>query len=207
MREASSFAEQAHLARNHYFDRTFGCDAVKVLPGEFYVSARDLVMVTVLGSCVTACIRDRQSGIGGMNHFMLPDSGKGEQALLSSSARYGAYAMELLLNNLAKLGARREMLEAKVFGGGRVMASLVSSQVGDRNADFVLDYLKFEGIRVVAQDLRDVYPRKVYYFPASGRVMLKKLVKMHNDTLAEREREYEAQLRRSPLSGDVELFG
>ncbi|MBX3684257.1 chemoreceptor glutamine deamidase CheD [Cognatazoarcus halotolerans] len=198
---------QEHLAKNRYFDRTFGCDAVKVLPGEYFVSTRDLVLVTVLGSCVTACIRDREKGIGGMNHFMLPHGGSGEGSLMSSSARYGAYAMEVLLNHLAKLGARRGALEAKIFGGGRVMASLASSQVGDRNARFVVDYLKLEGIPVVAQDLLDVYPRKVYYFPASGRVMVKKLVKVANDTVAEREREYEARLQGGSVAGEIELFG
>lgn len=195
-----------HFARSRYFDRTFGCDAVKVLPGEYFVSTRDLVLVTVLGSCVTACIRDTEKGIGGMNHFMLPHGAGGESGPLSASARYGAYAMEVLLNHLTKLGARRGALEAKVFGGGRVMASLSSSQVGDRNAQFVLEYLELEGIPVVAQDLLDVYPRKVYYFPANGRVMLKKLVKVANDTVAEREREYEARLRNAKVAGEIELF-
>jgi len=117
-----------HMATNRYFDRTFGCDAVKVLPGEYFVTTSDIVLVTVLGSCVTACVRDRDKGLGGMNHFMLPDNG-GELGVLSSSARYGAYAMEVLLNHLLKLGARRSSLEAKVFGGGRVLASLSQAQV------------------------------------------------------------------------------
>ena len=194
-----------HLATNRYFDRTFDCDAVKVLPGEYFVTTADILLVTVLGSCVTACIRDRDKGLGGMNHFMLPDSSKG--GMLSSSARYGAYAMEVLLNHLLKLGARRSSLEAKVFGGGKVLASLSQAQVGEKNAQFVLDYLNTERIPVVAQDLLDVYPRKVYFFPANGRVMMKKLVRVKNDTLIEREREYQARLRRDNVQGDVELFG
>lgn len=195
-----------HLASNRYFDRTFDCDAVKVLPGEYFVTTADIVLVTVLGSCVTACVRDRDKGLGGMNHFMLPSSG-GENDVLSSSARYGAYAMEILLNHLLKLGARRNSLEAKVFGGGRVLASLSQAQVGEKNAGFVLDYLRTERIPVVAQDLLDIYPRKIYFFPVSGRVMMKKLVRVKNDTLIEREREYEARLRRDNVQGDVELFG
>ena len=194
-----------HLATNRYFDRTFDCDAVKVLPGEYFVTTADILLVTVLGSCVTACIRDRDKGLGGMNHFMLPDASEG--GMLSSSARYGAYAMEVLLNHLLKLGARRSSLEAKVFGGGKVLASLSQAQVGEKNAQFVLDYLNTERIPVVAQDLLDVYPRKVYFFPASGRVMMKKLVRVKNDTLIEREREYQARLRRDNVQGDVELFG
>ena len=194
-----------HLATNRYFDRTFDCDAVKVLPGEYFVTTADILLVTVLGSCVTACIRDRDKGLGGMNHFMLPDASEG--GMLSSSARYGAYAMEVLLNHLLKLGARRSSLEAKVFGGGQVLASLTQTQVGEKNAQFVLDYLRTERIPVVAQDLLDIYPRKVYFFPVNGRVMMKKLVRVKNDTLIEREREYQARLRRDNVQGDIELFG
>lgn len=194
-----------HLAGNRYFDRTFDCDAVKVLPGEYFVTTSDIVLVTVLGSCVTACVRDRDKGLGGMNHFMLPENGG--EGVLSSSARYGAYAMEVLLNHLLKLGARRSSLEAKVFGGGKVLASLSQAQVGEKNAEFVLNYLKTERIPIVAQDLLDIYPRKVYFFPASGRVMMKKLVRVKNDTLIAREREYEARLRRDNVQGDIELFG
>lgn len=195
-----------HLATNRYFDRTFDCDAVKVLPGEYFVTTSDILLVTVLGSCVTACIRDRDKGLGGMNHFMLPETNEGA-GILSTSARYGAYAMEVLLNHLLKLGARRSSLEAKVFGGGKVLASLTQAQVGEKNAQFVLDYLNTERIPIVAQDLLDIYPRKVYFFPASGRVMMKKLVRVKNDTLVAREREYEARLRRDNVQGDVELFG
>jgi chemotaxis protein CheD len=194
-----------HLATNRYFDRSFDSDAVKILPGEYYVATTDLVLVTVLGSCVAACIRDRDRGIGGINHFMLPAGN--EHDPLAASARYGAYAMEILVNHLLKLGARRSSLEAKVFGGGRVMASLTTSQVGDRNAEFVLDYLKTERIPVLAQDLLDIYPRKVYFFPASGRVLVKKLVKLANNTVFNREREYAARLTSGPVAGDVELFG
>lgn len=193
-----------HLAENRYFDRTFQVEAAKVLPGEFYVTTTNMVIVTVLGSCVAACVRDRERGIGGMNHFMLPDNASD---LLSSSGRYGVYAMEMLVNQLLKLGARRSSLEAKVFGGARVLASMAQSYVGERNSEFVLTYMKKENIPVVAQDLLDIYPRKVYFFPATGRVLVKKLVRVHNDTLVRRERDYEARLKRDNVAGDVELFG
>lgn len=193
-----------HLAGNRYFDRQFEVEAVKVLPGEYYVTATEMVLVTVLGSCVSACVRDREKGVGGMNHFMLADGGSRE--LLSASARYGTYAMEILINHLLKMGARKSSLEAKVFGGGRVMASLTSSQVGENNASFVLDFLATEGIPVAAKDLLDVYPRKIYYFPSSGRVLVKKLVRMHNDTVMRRENEYAARLIEAPLAGEIELF-
>jgi chemotaxis protein CheD len=192
-----------HLANNRYFDRQFDIEAVKVLPGEYFVTTTEMMLVTVLGSCVSACIRDREKCLGGMNHFMLADGDSLDQI---ASARYGTYAMEILINHLMKLGARRGSLEAKVFGGGRVMATLTSSQVGDRNSSFVLDFLKTEGIPVRAQDLLDVHPRKVYFFPSSGRVLVKKLVRMHNDTVMRREKEYAERLNEGPVSGDIELF-
>jgi chemotaxis protein CheD len=194
-----------HLAGNRYYDRKVTAEAVKVLPGEYFVTAANVLMVTVLGSCVSACIRDREKGIGGMNHFMLADAG-GDTTAVSSSARYGTYAMEILINHLLKLGARKNHLEAKVFGGGRVMSSLSSSKVGERNARFVMDFLKTEGIAVAAQDLLDIYPRKVYFFPDNGRVLVKKLLRMHNDTLIRREKEYAARLAEAPVAGEIELF-
>ena len=197
------FGSVEHLASNRYFDRQFDVEAVKVLPGEYFVTTSEMMLVTVLGSCVSACIRDREKGLGGMNHFMLADADSADQV---ASARYGTYAMEVLINHLLKLGARRSSLEAKVFGGGRVMATLTSSQVGDKNASFVLNYLKTEGIQVKAQDLLDVHPRKVYFFPFSGRVLVKKLVRMHNDTVARREKEYADRLNEGPVAGDIELF-
>jgi chemotaxis protein CheD len=200
--ETLGFTE--HLAHNRYFDRTFAVDAVKVLPGEYYVATTDMVLVTVLGSCVSACIRDRDRGLGGMNHFMLAHAGDFSQT--SASARYGGYAMELLINHLLKLGARRDRLEAKVFGGGAVMASLSTSNVGERNASFVLDYLKTERIPILASDLLESHPRKVYFFPHSGRVLVKKIVRLHNDTVVRREQEYADRLREAPVAGDIELF-
>jgi chemotaxis protein CheD len=193
-----------HLASNRYYDRAFDSEAVKILPGEYFVTTTDLVLVTVLGSCVAACIRDPDRRIGGINHFMLPAANEADP--LSASARYGVYAMEILINHLIKLGARRSSLEAKVFGGGRVMATLSHSQVGPRNSEFVRDFLKTERIPVVAEDLLDVYARKVYFFPATGRVLVKKLVKLANNTLYKREREYAVRLTEGPVAGDVELF-
>lgn len=193
-----------HLATNRYYDRRFESQAVKVLPGEYYVTRRDMVLVTVLGSCVTACIRDIDAGVGGMNHFMLPE--EAGRDVVSVSARYGTFAMEVLINHLQKLGARRDRLEAKVFGGGAVLDSLVTSNVGERNAEFVLNYLKIEKIPVIAKDLLDSYPRKVYYFPQSGRVMVRKLHRVHNDTLFTREKAYRSRLAGTKVDGDIELF-
>lgn len=201
--------ENIHVAPNRYYDRHFERDAVKILPGEYYATTTGTLIVTVLGSCVSACIRDRVSGIGGMNHFLLPNDGSGQDNLLSDSARYGVYAMEILINHLLKLGARRERLEAKVFGGGNVLKGITSINVGERNAEFVLDFLRLERIPVIAQDLLDIYPRKVYFFSETGQVLIRKIKSLHNSTIMDRESAYRMQLRRQPepsTHNDVELF-
>lgn len=191
------------FARNVYYDPVHRTRAAKLLPGEYYVAAGDMMLVTVLGSCVAACIRDARLGVGGMNHFMLPEGEANGPA--SGAARYGTFAMEVLINHLLKLGARREHLEAKVFGGGNVLAGLTQVTVGERNAAFVLNYLATERIRIAARDLGERWPRKVYYFPASGRALVKRLRKLHNATLLEREAAYRRRLA-APRAGEVELF-
>lgn len=194
------------VATNFYFDKNFNSQAVKLLPGEYYVTDKDMLLVTVLGSCVAACIRDCQSGIGGMNHFMLPEGGGDAGSPLNATARYGTYAMEILINQLLKLGARRSNLEAKVFGGGNVLDGLTVANVGQRNADFVLKFLQLEKIRVVAQDLVDVFPRKVYFFPKNNKVMVKKLRNVRNTTVSQREKDYRLRLHKVDSGGEVELF-
>ena len=194
------------FATNVYYDRTFDCDAAKILPGEYYYTPKDMLIVTVLGSCVAACIRDRVTGLGGMNHFMLPDGGVDANSPVSASMRYGTYAMEVLINDLLKAGARRENMEAKVFGGGAVLRGFTAINVGERNAAFVMSYLTTEKIRVMAEDLNDVYPRKVYFFPRTGKVLVKKLMQTHNDTLARRELDYASRLKVQPVGGEIDLF-
>ena len=164
------------------------------------------MIVTVLGSCVSACIRDRVSGIGGMNHFMLPDGGGDNDSPVSASMRYGTYAMEVLINDVLKAGARRENLEAKVFGGGNVLRGFIAINVGERNAQFVRNFLKAENIRIVAEDLNDIFPRKVYFFPRTGKVLVKKLKQMNNNTLVNREQDYASRLQKTPVSGEIDLF-
>ncbi|MFO1380279.1 MAG: chemoreceptor glutamine deamidase CheD [Chitinivorax sp.] len=194
------------LAPTLYFDKHFQMQAAKILPGEYYATSRDMVLVTVLGSCVAACIRDRQSGVGGMNHFMLPESSQDADSMVGLPTRYGTYAMEMLINQVLKMGARRSNLEAKIFGGGNVLRGFTVSNVGQKNSLFVKDFLALEHIPVVAEDLLDVYPRKVYYFPHTGRVLVRKLKSVHNNTIVDREKDYSARLRFSKVEGDVELF-
>lgn len=202
----ANFAHE-EVATTLYYDRTFDCEAAKISPGEYYFTDKDMVIVTVLGSCVSACIRDRVTGVGGMNHFMLPDGGKADKdSPISESMRYGTYAMEVLINQLLKNGARRENLEAKIFGGGNVLRSFTTMNVGDRNADFVRSYLKEERIKVTGEDLNDVYPRKVYFFPRTGRVLVKKLKQLNNYTLMKREDAYANKLKVNDVGGQVDLF-
>ncbi|WP_119353762.1 chemoreceptor glutamine deamidase CheD [Azohydromonas sediminis] len=186
-----------------YHDAFFGNAAVKVLPGEFFVHDDDVLIMTTLGSCIAACLWDRERRIGGMNHFMLPDVGSGGDA----SGRYGSYAMELLINELVKRGATRATMEAKVFGGGAVISGMTSLNVGERNTQFVLDYLKTERIAVVSKDVMDVYPRKVCFLPASGKAMVKRLAPASADAVVREER-LAAQRVVPPASGagSVDLF-
>jgi chemotaxis protein CheD len=198
--------DNEHFAPNTYYDRHFDKQAIKILPGEYYATTGDKLIVTVLGSCVAVCLRDKKSHCGGMNHFLLPNDGSNESGLLTESARYGVYAMEILINHLLKLGAHKSRLEAKVFGGGNVLRGLTLNNVGQRNAEFVLDYLHNESIPICAQDLLDEYPRKVYFFPDTGKVMVKKLKSVHNSTIYDRESEYRMRVKYTPKSGDVDLF-
>jgi chemotaxis protein CheD len=183
-----------------FWDANFKNDAVKVLPGEFFVSDEDMLIVTTLGSCIAACLWDRERRIGGMNHFMLPE-GQGD------SGRYGSYAMELLINELMKRGASRSTLEAKVFGGGAVIASMTSLNVGERNTQFVIDYLQTERIPVVSKDVLDVCARKVCMLPASGKVLMKRLVPTNADALVAQERAAaEKAAPQATGGGSVDLF-
>ncbi|WP_395338623.1 chemoreceptor glutamine deamidase CheD [Ningiella sp. W23] len=194
-----------HLAPNRYFDKNFNTNAVKILPGEYFATRDETMIVTVLGSCVSVCLRDPITRAAGMNHFLLP-ANKDEVNFNSDSARYGIYAMEILVNHLIKLGASKSRLEAKVFGGGNVMKQLRSNTVGQQNAAFVEDYLDTESIRVVAKDLLGDYPRKVYFFPLTGEVKVRKLKSLHNKTIIERESEYRVKVNQTPASGDIDFF-
>jgi chemotaxis protein CheD len=185
-----------------FFDHHFQSDAVKVLPGEYFVANEDIVIMTVLGSCIAACIWDDRARVGGMNHFMLPEGDSSD-----TSGRYGSYAMELLINEMIKQGARRESLQAKVFGGGQVMAGFTTMNVGERNTKFVLDYLHTERIKLVSKDVLDIYPRKVVFFPTSGKAMVKKLAHSHPESLETTERKGNVvALAKTTAGGSVDLF-
>lgn len=187
-----------------YFDSRLGKQVVRVLPGDYQVTKEDMGLVTTLGSCVSACIRDAQAGVGGINHFMLAESELSQASV--TSARYGGYAMEVLINELLKQGARRRFLEAKVFGGGNVLPGMATLDVGMRNAEFVRGYLDNEQIPIAAEDLGGNQPRKIVYFPRTGRVLVMRLSVTLNRPEIDAERRYQETLQRAPAGGDVELF-
>ncbi|MDC7717237.1 chemoreceptor glutamine deamidase CheD [Vogesella sp. DC21W] len=196
----------AGTAHHRYFDKSFNRAAAKLLPGEYEASADGLLLVTVLGSCVSACLRDRKTGIAGMNHFMLPDQGSSNSDRLMP-ARFGTHAMELLINDMLKLGANRSTLEAKVFGGGNVIAGMTTVNVGQRNAGFVRAFLAQENIPIVAEDLGLDIARKIYFFTDTGKVMVKKI--NPQQTLVQEEESYRRRIDRDTeqkQGGDIDLF-
>lgn len=193
------------VATRRFFDAASSSWVVKVFPGEYYMTAKpDEVLVTVLGSCVSACIRDPHAGIGGMNHFMLPHSQAGSWAGDMQSSRFGNFAMEKLLNELLKAGCSRNSLEIKVFGGGNVTDS--QNEIGTENSSFILRYLEAEGLRCTAQDLRGQLPRRIHYTPVTGKVLRRLLGTSDSFSVAREEKEYVSRLSQHSTGGEIQLF-
>jgi len=193
---------------NRYYDKAHAMEAVKLLPGEYYVSTRSEVIVTVLGSCVSACVRDKVFGIGGMNHFMLPlhhnERPQWGSSEVSAMTRYGNFAMEHLIHDVLSNGGLKQNLEVKVFGGGRIMNGM--TDVGKNNIQFVQRFLSDEQLNIDGHDWGGDTPRKVYYFPKTGRVLMKRLTPLHNDTIEQREHAYMKSIDNQPVAGEIDLF-
>lgn len=196
----------SHIRRMH--DKRFPTEVACILPGEFFVSREPMVVYTVLGSCISACVRDPIAGVGGMNHFMLPAPKEHQSgdAWGGESTRYGSFAMEQLINEILKRGGMKHRLEVKLFGAGRIYDGNID--VGARNTEWVLHYLKTEGYSLAKSDLGDVFPRKVYYFTDSGRVLMKKIERVKNRTIYERETEYQHRIEVEPTvqQDNITLF-
>ena len=180
-------------------------EVVTIQIGGVFASRGSVLIKTVLGSCIATCLRDPVSGIGGMNHFMLPEpfnGGAGEEL-----SRYGVHAMELLIGNIQKLGGERERLQAKVFGGGHVLDIPESADgVPQQNIRFVQGFLQTEGIPLLAHDLGGRGARHIQFDTASGTVRLKRLSGLSTRrSIAEREHGCEAQ-RQLQRHGDITLF-
>lgn len=189
---------------NRYWLEQRNCFAVKVKPGEYYVTRSNEAITTILGSCVAACVRDPVTGIGGMNHFIFPSVDSSRETKWPDSARYGAYAMETLINTIMKFGGSRGRLEIKITGGGRMVQGM--SDIGKQNIRFVTQYLRDEGFDILSEDTGGENPRNVVYFPKQGRLLVKKLATLHNVKLLAAEKNFKDKLAIQPIGGDVELF-
>ncbi len=198
----SCWQEFNHI--NRYWDRHTGMSTAKILPGEFYVTAHNEAITTILGSCISACVRDKNAGLGGMNHFMLPINNSASSLQQANAARYGNFAMEKMINDILRNGGTRQNLEIKIFGGGRVMKGV--TDIGRKNIDFVKAYIRVEELKLLSEDVGGKLPRKVMYFPKTGKVKLKKLIKQHNDTVLTRDASYFDKITHQPTEGEIELF-
>ncbi len=192
-------------SRRKFFDPKWNRTIVRVHPGDHYISeGEDEMIVTILGSCVAACIRDPKIGVGGMNHFMLPESETGKWSGVSASMRYGNYAMEVLINEILRMGGARNRLEIKVFGGANMYAS--SLLVGTKNVEFVETYLRVEHMAVAAQHLGGEQGRRIIFFPQSGKVKMKLLDQQDNALVVEEEKTFKSEIEKTEIEGSIELF-
>lgn len=198
----SCWQEFNHI--NRYWDKHTGMSTAKILPGEFYVTAHNEAITTILGSCISACVRDPKAGLGGMNHFMLPINNSASPIEQADAARYGNFAMEQMINDILRNGGTRQNLEIKIFGGGRVMRGI--TDVGKKNITFVKEYIELENLKLLAEDVGGNYPRKVMYQPKTGKVKMKKLLNQHNNTVESRDESYFDKITHEKTEGDIELF-
>jgi len=192
-------------ASRRYFDPRFEATIITVAPGEHEITAaKDEIVATVLGSCVSVCMRDPHLGIGGLNHFLLPRSNGNHDA--GAGERYGDTAMEVLINDLLKRGAKRNHFEAKVFGGARVLSGATMLAIGDNNVAFVNEFLQREGIPVVSKDVGGNRSRRIHYQPSTGRAWVQHVQPTARDSDQEQEIAYLNRLKTQPVAGEVEIF-
>jgi len=176
------------------FSPKFNRTMVIIYPGEYHVSPHD-VIATVLGSCISVCIKDTKTGMGGMNHFMLPGDVRSEDIFLSASAKYGMFAMEQLINEMLKKGGSQKHFQAKVFGGGHVLNfRKTDGNVPESNIDFVRAFLKMEQIEIVKEDVGGYSGRKILFFPDTSKVLLKRLKSTVDSKIIEAEQAYKTKL-------------
>ena len=173
---------------------------------------QDAILSTLLGSCISACLYDPINKVMGMNHFLLKSSGynKKDSLSLSDAGRYGVHAMELVVNGMLKLGAKRKYLKAKVFGGGNVLSSGIENDnylsVGDQNVRFIREYLNTENIPMEKFDLGGDYGRIIHFYASDHSVDVKRIKKMIPD-LVQRDREYlKNSFKNQRTNNNVELW-
>lgn len=178
-----------------------------IMPGDYFVSWAPAEITTLLGSCVAACLWDSHRKIGGVNHFMLPDSPLEANTLAekTKSLRYGLYAMEVLVNDLLAMGARREHLAAKVFGGANISGVLNSQHIGRRNAEFVVDFLQKDKIKVLASDLGGPHSRRIRFSTQTSAVRVERVASA-NSAAVQQEKRYSEKINQDPVNGDIVFF-
>ncbi len=199
---------------NKYFDSHFNKNIVTIHPGEFYATFDDVFIATVLGSCISIVLIDPSVGLGGMNHFMLPyfsNTRNESEANPAELGRFGDFAIELLINDMLKKGATRKRLQAKVFGGGNVLAGgqCDTNKTGENNISFALQYLETERIPIIGNDIGGLLPRKIYFNPVTAKVYLKRIQLRGQalDTIASREKAYQKTLsKKESAVGDITWF-
>jgi chemotaxis protein CheD len=192
-KDQTYYARYTPMKPDWYFDPRFALEAVKIRPGEYIACSEEKLLVTVVGSCVAACIWDPEARVGGMSQFMVPNFGS-EGEMADSVSDYGVAAMDALISQLLELGGDMQRLQAKVFGGGNVLNLIGSKNAGLSSAKFVQDYLAQAKIPIIAKNILDIYPRKIYFFPGEGSVLVKSLKSLNNETIVQREEEYTARL-------------
>ncbi len=185
-----------------------GKDTVTIRMGGFYVTDKDEIISTMLGSCIAVCARDRIAKVGGMNHFMLPtysvtENRHWENTSVDAATRYGSFAMEYLINTILSKGGRKNNLEFKVFGGCDILGSLTS--IGPRNVSFIKEYMDTEGYGIAAESLGGSHPIVLNYYLKSGRAKIKRLDEKAYD-IASSEKSYMHELEVNEIEGDIELF-
>lgn len=192
-----------------YYDQNLEMTVVKLMTGDCYYTAEGREMlVTILGSCISVCMRDPVAKVGGMNHILLPGDKNDKVSVTDPeySARFGVNAMEELINGMLKLGAKKERFEAKIFGGGNVIKT--SNMIGNKNIKFVREFLAAEHIEVKSQDVGGDNPRRLHYFPDTGKAMIRKLQRKEDLIIVEKEAEYQSKIihKSEEKVEDVELF-
>jgi chemotaxis protein CheD len=191
-----------------YWDQQIQSYVLPVSVGDFATTSRtDLAIVTLLGSCVAACLCDEEAGVGGLNHFLLPEEANQADSTASKSMRYGVNAMEQLINALLGMGASRARLKAKLFGGASVVSQASNGKIGSRNGEFAERFLQKEGIPVLAKDLGGSFARRIYFLPFGNRIKVQKIRGDSVDSLGRQEEQLKSKISSTNVSGGIELFG
>jgi chemotaxis protein CheD len=189
-----------------YYDQNMEMTVVKLMTGDCYVTGDPREMlVTILGSCISVCIRDPLAKVGGMNHILLPGNTNQTRDESGFSTRFGVFAMEELINGLLKLGGAKSRFEVKIFGGGNVLQHSTAT-IGAKNIHFVKGFLRAEGIKIISEDVGGDWARRLHFFPDTGKAMIRKLQRKEDMVIVDKEKEYAKKIIQKPTEPEVDLF-